>query len=54
MKTSKTNFGKMNFGKMKSSLLIAIVIISILWLIGSYMLYGWYKKRPTGPVSAPK
>jgi O-antigen ligase len=54
MKTSKTNFRKMNFGKMKSSLLIAIVIISILWLAGSYMLYGWYKKRPTGPASAPK
>jgi len=54
MKKSKMNFGKMNFGKMKSSLIIIIIIISILYLIGSYMLYGWYKKRPTGPASAPK
>jgi hypothetical protein len=45
---------KTNFGKMKSSLVIVLVIIFVLWLISSYMLYGWYKKQPTGPKSTPK
>jgi len=30
---------------MNKNIIIIIIIISILWLIGSYFLYKWYKKK---------